>query len=170
VAAALVALEPMTRADASLYTDEALESLVKPRDVRQVQALAADVLPEDRLMLEDGSSGSGSGAAVGKRRRAEAVPADWAPPPQLGSAGSSAGSSSAAPKTGYGIPGAVRGAASAVLPPLQEEEGSGNSSSSTSSTSSGSRTIRPASESDIIAQQAERGKRRSGWWDGGEKK
>ena len=159
VAAALVALEPMSRSDASLYTDEALEALVRPRDVRAAAALAADVLPEDRLLLE-GGEGAGAGASAGARaaaRRTAAAaaapaPTEWqhqaplpaATPLQQQQQG----------KVGYGVPGAVRGAPS-LLPP--REDGSSGS------------TVRPGSESEIIGQQADRGKRRSGGWGGGDK-
>jgi len=55
VAAALVSLEPMSRLDASLFTDEALDNLVTTRDVVNSKALALDYLPEDKVLLTDGT-------------------------------------------------------------------------------------------------------------------
>ena len=144
VAAALVALEPMTRADASLYTDEALSNLVKPRDVRAAQALASDILPQDRLLLE----GATSSAAAPPPPSPPPPP----PPPPLQQ-------EQKQQRVGYGVSDATRGSPSSV----PEERGSAAPRGGSSS------TIRPPTESELVQQQAERGKRRSGGWGGGDK-
>ncbi len=140
----MVAVEPMTRADASLYTDEALESLIRPREVRQALALASDVLPQDRKLLEDGK-----GRAKSALETAAAVAAAYVPPQQQ--------QQQQQVKVGYGIPGVVKGAHSTTsstdtAPPSAIEKSS----------------IRPTSEAQIVEQQADRGKRKSGTWQGGE--
>jgi len=143
VAAALVALEPMSRTDASLFTDEPLEKLVRPRDVVTSQALALDYLPQDRALLTDG-------------------PQEIKPPtsplraPQV----ANTATTSAEPVIGYGISGGVSPMDTQAIPPLIKSMEDGASPSRP--------TIRPASEGDILSQQVDRGKRRHGGWNGGE--
>ena len=142
MAAALVALEPMSRTDASLFTDEPLEKLVRPRDVVTSQALALDYLPQDRALLTDGPQ--------------EGKP-PTSPPraPQVANA-----TTSAEPVIGYGISGGVS--------PMDTQATPSSIKSMEDGASPSRPTIRPASEGDILSQQVDRGKRRHGGWNGGE--
>ena len=159
VAAALVAVEPMTRGDASLYTDEPLANLVTPRDVKRSLALANDVLPEDRVLLGDGlassTSSSTSSSSTSSSSTSSSSPAaqQLLPEAQLYDGSQRA-------QVGYGVPGVARGSTPTSGPasPGAAEGGSGRSS------------IRPGSESQLVGQQADRGKRKSGAWNGGEGK
>ncbi len=154
MAAALVAVEPMTRGDASLYTDEPLANLVTPRDVKRSLALANDVLPEDRVLLGDGlASSTSSSTSSSSTGSSSPAAAQLLPEAQLYDGSQRA-------QVGYGVPGVARGSTPTSGPasPGAAEGGSGRSS------------IRPGSESQLVGQQADRGKRKSGAWNGGEGK
>jgi hypothetical protein len=150
VAAALVSLEPMSRLGASLFTDEALDQLVTPRDVVNSKALALDYLPKDKILLTDGSLHPTSSNALpvdAPRSSHTGVGATSPTPPPHTRAGDSQ-------PTGYGVTGGVSPA-----PSLVPDGDKGQESSHS--------TIRPTSEAQLLSNVVERGKRKSGLWDGG---
>lgn len=148
VAAALVSLEPMSRLDASLFTDEALDNLVTPRDVVNSKALALDYLPKDKVLLTDGSLHHTSS-------KAQASALNLSPPTPPLPTNTRVGGGEDQPTAGYGVPGGVSPAPSLV--PDGEQQGQESSHS----------TIRPKSEAQLLSNVVERGKRKSGLWDGG---
>ena len=141
VAAALVSLEPMSREDASLFTDEPLEKLVRPKEAAISQALALDYLPNDRPLLTDGHKSKPVTSTAPRPSPLSSLEL----PPQT-------------KVVGYGVSGGASPSVSTVKEKGVEEDSIAGSA------------MRPTTEGDLLSGQVERGRRKHGSWDGGDKK